>query len=187
VIIADQKRAVLAWVQSIISTQGLSVPLDRVVWGNQDSMVPRPYCQLLYTGGTKRGNAPEHRGAGGDDARDYWQGTATVSVTFVGPVARTSLDDDADSLATEFAVAVHDFDLGEPLAAAGLAVQTFTELPAQDALTGQSQWETRASVDVTFNAALIYTSSPGSVETVPVTGTTEPPTPIGTFTVSTSP
>lgn len=188
-IIPDQKRAVTAWAEFLFAAQGIPIPTDRILWGNQDANTTRPYCTVLYTGGAPRGNAPEFRGSKTTegDARQYWQGTATLSFTFVGVTKRTSLDEDADSFASLMAIAVHDMDAGANLAAAGMSVQSVSELPAQDALTGQSQWETRASLDVLFNGAQVYVSSPGIVETVPVTGTTEPPTPVGTVEVTSTP
>ena len=39
-------------------------------------------------------------------------------------------------------------------------------------------------MDVTFNVAVVVTSTPGIVQTAVVDGTTDPPAPIGTIEVS---
>jgi hypothetical protein len=188
VILPEHKRAVRLWVEGILADAGKPIPLARIVNGNADSQTTRPYAQLLWTGNTARGPAPERRTVGtpgNEERRAKTTGTGTVSVTIVGPVARESYDDEADAYATELAARVSDHDLGQPLRDANMSVAGPPSLQqGLDALTGQSQWETRAAVDVTFNTAVVVTSTPGIVHTAVVSGTTEPPAPIGTIEVS---
>lgn len=188
--LASQKRAARDWLIGILADLPTVIPAERVVWGNQDANAPRPYVQLLYTAGARQGPAPERVGVGApgfEEKSSTTVGTGTISITVVGVAARDSLDQDADSFVAELASRVTDHDFGYPLDGTGLAVQTFTELLGLASLTGQSQWETRAALDVTFNVGVDYRSTPGIVETVVIDGTTEPPTPIGTFEVTTSP
>ena len=180
----SHKRAVRQWVADALADAGKAIPLERIVWGNQDAVsLARPYVLMLATGSTRRGNAPEPK-AIGDDRQSRTTSTATVSITIVGPTQRQSLDDDADAYLAELAARLQVPDLDQPLVDAGLSVAGVSELPSLDAITGQSQWETRAALDVTFNAAVVVTTTPGAVETAEVSGTTEPPTPIGTVEIA---
>ena len=183
-ILPVQKRAVREWVAAMLDAAGKAIPLERIINGNADTQTTRPYVQILWPGGTRRGPAPERRTRPGNIHWARTDGTATVSITVVGVAARTSYDDAADAFTVEMLLRVNDYDIASPLYAANLSVQGVTELPNQDALTGQSQWETRASLDITFNTAGVVTSDKGIVETVVIDGTTEPPSPIGTIEIS---
>jgi hypothetical protein len=190
VILPVQKRALRQWVADALAEAGKPIPLDRIVNGNIDADVQRPAVQIIWPGSTRRGPAPERRTIGDPGSEEHWSrtdGTATVSITVIGVPNRLSYDDDADAYTVELLALVNDHDLGAQLDAVGLGVAGVTHLPNLDALTGQSQWETRAALDITFNTAIIVTSTPGIVQTAVVDGTTEPPTPIGEFEVTTAP
>ena len=165
----------------MLANAGKPIPLDRIVNGNADTQTMRPYVQLIWTGGTRRGPAPERRTIGAPGFEEKWErtsGTATCSITVVGVVDRDSYDDDADAYTVELAARLTNHDLSQPIRDANLAVAGDTELPSLDALTGQSQWETRSALDVLFTTAVVVTTQPGIVQTAVIDGTTDPPTPI---------
>jgi hypothetical protein len=167
------------WVFDCLAAAGKPIPLERIVNGNADAATQRPYVMLLWPGSTRRGPAPERRVLSDDSHWARTDGTATCSITVVGVAARQSYDDEADAYTVELLARVNDHDLAAPIIAANLGVAGVVSLPGQDRLTGQSQWETRASLDITFSTAVVVTSTPGIVQTAVVDGTTEPPTPIG--------
>jgi hypothetical protein len=188
----SHKRAARAWVVAALADAGKPIPLERVVWSNQDApTLARPYILIYGTGGTRRGPAPERRSTGDHGAATHTartDGTGTLSFTVVGPVQRESLDDDADAYLAELTPRLVLEELSgapNPLPAAGLSVASASEAPGLDSLTGASQWETRAALDVTFSTAVVVTSTPGTVRAVEVEGTTTPPPSlIGSFEVS---
>jgi hypothetical protein len=186
-ILPSQILAVRQWVADALADAGKPIPLERILQGNQDANTQRPYVELLVTGAIARGPVAERRASGSGAAlerRQHNVGQATVSITVVGPVARESLAEGASSYIPELYIRTQAQDISDPLDAAGLGLLSSTQILGVDALTGQSQYETRATLDLAFNTNIVLVQTPGAVSTVPVTGTTEPPTPIGTVEVS---
>ena len=180
--LTSQQRAVRAWVVAALADAGKPIPIERVVWGPQDSPpVARPYVLLGLTGSTTRSPRPELWATGDHGASTQYartDGTSSVSITVVGVVARESLDDGAAAYLAELTPRLQLEELDgqpNPLEAANLAVTGRNEFPAVDRLVNTSQWETRATLDVTFLTAVVVTQTPGTVQTVEITGTTEPP------------
>jgi len=110
-------------------------------------------------------------------------GPSTVSITFVGPVNSESFDDDAAEFAAQLEPQLWAPDLSEGYESAGLSVQATSVTTGIESITGQSQHETRATLDITWNTGTVTTSTPGTVAEVEITATTEPPTIVDTITV----
>lgn len=184
--LSDQERAIRQWVFDALAHAAKPIPLEHIVWSNQSGGLPRPHVLLIPTGGTRRGPAPGQRAEGDHGASTLHtrtDGTGSVSITVVGVVARESLDDAARAYTAELLPRLQMADIDQPLRDANLAVSAVTDLPSLDRITGDSQWATRAALDVTFTTAIVVTSQPGTVQEVEVTGTTEPPSDLGTWTI----
>lgn len=186
-LLAAQRRAVRQWIADGLAAAGKPIPLDRIAPTPQDAVkLTRPYVEVDVTGSTKLGPAPERRSYGDHGAAthtNYQPATTTVSISIVGAVDIASLDDDPGEYVAQLEPQLWAPDVAEVLRAANLSVNAVITPGRVDRLTGQSQWERRAVMDVVFNHTTLATSQPGTVAQTEITGTTEPPTPIGNFTV----
>jgi len=177
-----QENAVRAWVEAAIldCPELAAIPLDRIVWSNQDfAERVYPYALIAYTGTDELGALPAQRVNDNDDLETKELSDTTVSITIV-----TKADDAAptraqvaSSYARELRARARSF-VGELLTAANLAVRDINVVPDLGRLQGMSQWESRAVIDLTLGNALIVTETPGVIAQAGVTGTTSPPTPV---------
>lgn len=184
----SQRRAVLAWVTQGLADAGVPIPADRVVPAPQDAAeLARPYALLTVTGSTVLGPRPEQT-IEGETLRSNRPGTASISITIVGAVDVKSYDDEPASYIGPLEGALWLPDAQAGLDAAGLAVNAVTPIADAGArLKGDAQWEPRAALDVTFNLSIDTTAAVEPVSEVEITGTTDPPVPIGTITVEAPP
>ena len=183
-----QANAVRSWVKLAIDgcPELEPIPLDRIVWSDQDFPAPvYPYALLSYTGSVKLGASPARAVNGLDELVTTEQSETTIAITIVSKRSDTSptLEQLASSYVRELHARTRSFVAGI-LTAAKLAVRSTTVIPNVDRLQGSSQWESRAVLDLTLGHALAVTEAPGVITTAGITGSTTPPTPTRLYLVS---
>lgn len=179
-----QQNSVRSWiVASIVACPELTpIPLERIVWENQDFPdLAYPYVTLGYTGTEGLNASPRGRVNDDDELEEREQHDTTLSITVVTRPSDTapSPDQTATAYIRELRSRARGY-AGDVLRQADLAIRDINVVFGIDRLQGGSQWESRAALDLTLGHALVVTSSPGVITQAEVTGTTSPPTPLTT-------
>jgi hypothetical protein len=184
----SQLRAFRTWVEAGLAEIPNPIPPERVLWAPQDAAgLERPYVILVRTGSTTRGPRPEQRVIG-TSIESNRPGTASISITVVGAVDVEAHEDQAAVIVGELEGELWQPDLLAGLEAAGLGIDAVTVIDdASSRLAGQSQWEPRSALDITFNRGTLTTSPIDPVAEVQITGTTDPPVDVGTIIVEAPP
>jgi hypothetical protein len=180
-LLSSQITVVRQWiVDAIAACPELDpVPLERVVWSDQDwPDRAYPYVLLSYTGSVEQGLSPAQWIDDADDEITRTGDNTTLSITAVNKPSDTAPTDaqQASSYIRELKARLKSF-AGDSLRLAQLAIRDVNVALGISQIQGLSQWESRAALDITFGHAATISETPGVIETVEVTGTTTPATP----------